>query len=139
MVLGDHHDELFARLAALLRRYHQADGQLSCDDLTIDLVRREVSRAGRNVAMPLREFDLLSRLARSADQPVSRTDLFRAVWRMDIDPGTNRIDVHMSRLRQRVDAGHARHMLRTVKGFGYALVSERGEPVFERQVMLHHA
>jgi two-component system OmpR family response regulator len=118
--------EMVARLAVLLRRRSPSATLLACDDLTIDLIRRSVNRAGRDIAMPLREFDLLAWLARSADRVVTRHDLLRAVWRIDFDPGTNRIEVHMSRLRQRIDAGHDHAMLRTVKGSGYALVSRSG-------------
>lgn len=118
--------ELMARVGALLRRRAQSPGLLACDELTIDLIGREVMRGQQLIAMPLREFDLLTRLARSADRVVTRHDLLRAVWRLDFDPGTNRIEVHMSRLRQRIDAGFGHAMLRTVKGSGYALVSRSG-------------
>lgn len=118
--------ELAARMQALLRRRSLVDAMLAVDELQIDLIGRQVSRAGRDIIMPLREFDLLARLARSTDTVVSRIDLLRAVWRLDFDPGTNRIEVHMSRLRQRIDAGHSHAMLRTVKGTGYALVSRLG-------------
>lgn len=120
--------EMVARLAALLRCRQLSDssGRLVCDELEIDLIGRHVARAGRAIAMPLREFDLLSHLAQFPDRVVSRPELLRTVWRINFDPGTNRIDVHMSRLRQRVDHGHPHAMLRTVKGVGYALVSRSG-------------
>lgn len=118
--------ELVARIEALLRRRTLAAGFIACDELSIDLIARTVRRADRPISMPLREFDLLARLARSADSVVTRHDLLREVWRIEFDPGTNRIEVHMSRLRQRIDAGHAHAMLRTIKGCGYALVSRSG-------------
>ncbi|MCX5511795.1 helix-turn-helix domain-containing protein, partial [Pseudomonas sp. BJa3] len=62
-------------------------------------------------------------LARVPDRPVSRAALLRAVWRIDFDPGTNRVEVHMSRLRAKVDRGFDWPMLSTVKGLGYALRS----------------
>lgn len=124
--LGDR-AEIAARLSALIRRTQlAASGVLRCDDLEIDMLERRVCRAGRSISMPLREFDLLAHLARRADRPVSRTALLSAVWNLHIDPGTNRVDVHMSRLRQRVDRGHAHAMLRTIKGTGYALVTRGG-------------
>ncbi|MFM6853930.1 MAG: winged-helix domain-containing protein [Sphingopyxis sp.] len=116
--------EMVVSLGALLRRRAMPANRLALDDLEIDLIGRHVRRAGQRIAMPLREFDLLTRLARSANHVVSRADLLRAVWRMDFDPGTNSVEVHMSRLRQRVDAGYSHAMLRTVKGAGYALVSQ---------------
>ncbi len=118
--------EVVARIKALLRRARSNEGILACDELEVDLFSRCVHRGGQPITMPLREFDLLARLARSPDQVVTRDDLLRAVWRLDFDPGTNRIEVHISRLRQRVDAGHAHAMLRTIKGSGYALVSRMG-------------
>ncbi len=120
-------EEIAARIASLVRRQRMGTGNIIiCDELEINLINRHVARAGNSIAMPLREFDLLSHLARQRDQPVSRRNLLRAVWHIDFDPGTNRIDVHMSRLRQRVDYGYAHAMLRTVKGIGYALVSRSG-------------
>lgn len=118
--------ELSVRIAALLRRRAIARATIACDDLSIDLLGREVRRAGRVIAMPRREFDVLSRLATTPDCPVSRGALLKAVWRLDFDPGTNSVEVHMSRLRSRIDAGQPFAMLRTIKGIGYALVSRAG-------------
>ncbi|HMO76532.1 MAG TPA: response regulator transcription factor [Sphingopyxis sp.] len=115
--------EVVARIAGLLRRSRLAAGQIGEGELRIDLIDRRVERAGRMIRMPLREFDLLANLARVPDRPVSRAALLRAVWRIDFDPGTNRVEVHMSRLRARIDRGFAWPMLRTVKGEGYALRS----------------
>ncbi len=78
-------------------------------------------RAGRPVPLLAREYALLLHLARHAGQPLSRTDLLRAVWRLDFDPGTNSVEVHMSRLRAKLDRAGARPLLRTVKGRGYML------------------
>ncbi len=115
--------EVVARIASLLRRSRIAAGQLGEGELRIDLIDRRVERAGRLIRLPLREFDLLANLARVPDRPISRAALLRAVWRLDFDPGTNRVEVHMSRLRAKVDRGFAWPMLRTVKGQGYALRS----------------
>lgn len=118
--------EMVVRIAAMLRRHAVARALIACGDLRIDLAERQVSRDGRLIAMPAREFAMLSTLARTPDRAVSRATLWRAVWHLDFDPGTNRIDVHMSRLRSRVDAGFPFKMLQTVKGIGYALVSRAG-------------
>ena len=115
--------EIVARVAGLLRRSRIAEGQLGAGDLRIDLIDRRVERAGRPIRLPLREFDLLANLARVPDRPVSRDALLRAVWRIDFDPGTNRVEVHMSRLRAKVDRGFDWPMLHTVKGRGYTLRS----------------
>ncbi len=119
----DNLPELLARIAGLLRRSRIAAGQLGAGELRIDLIDRRVERAGRVIRLPLREFDLLANLARVPDRPLSRDALLKAVWRIDFDPGTNRVEVHMSRLRAKVDRGFAWPMLHTVKGVGYALRS----------------
>lgn len=115
--------EVIARIASLIRRSRLAAGQLGEGELRIDLIDRRVERAGRVIRLPLREFDLLANLARVPDRPLSRAVLLKAVWRIDFDPGTNRVEVHMSRLRAKVDRGFAWPMLQTVKGLGYALRS----------------
>lgn len=115
--------EILARIASLLRRSRIAAGQLGEGELRIDLIDRRVERAGQLIRLPLREFDLLANLARVPDRPLSRAALLRAVWRLDFDPGTNRVEVHMSRLRAKVDRGFDWPMLHTVKGRGYALRS----------------
>lgn len=115
--------EVLARIASLLRRSRIAAGQLGAGELRIDLIDRRVERAGRVVRLPLREFDLLANLARVPDRPLSRAALLRAVWRIDFDPGTNRVEVHMSRLRAKIDRGFDWPMLHTVKGVGYTLRS----------------
>lgn len=120
---GDDPAEVTARIAGLLRRSRMTGGQLDCDELQIDLIDRRVERAGRPIRLPLREFDLLANLARVPDRPVSRTALLKAVWHIDFDPGTNRVEVHMSRLRAKVDRDFPWPMLCTVKGHGYALRS----------------
>ena len=122
--------EVVARIAGLIRRSRMAAGQLGGGELRIDLIDRRVERAGREIRLPLREFDLLANLARAPDRPVSRVALLRAVWRIDFDPGTNRVEVHMSRLRAKVDRGFAWPMLCTVKGQGYALRSRPEDPPF---------
>ncbi|MDK2760075.1 MAG: response regulator transcription factor [Sphingopyxis sp.] len=120
---ADNPCEVLARIASLCRRSRVAVGQLGEGELRIDLIDRRVERAGRLIRLPLREFDLLANLARVPDRPLSRDALLRAVWRLDFDPGTNRVAVHMSRLRAKVDRGFDWPMLRTVKGRGYALRS----------------
>lgn len=119
----DNLPELLARIASLLRRSRLAAGQLGEGELRIDLIDRRVERAGRLIRLPLREFDLLANLARVPDRPLSRAALLKAVWRIDFDPGTNRVEVHMSRLRAKIDRGFDWPMLCTVKGRGYALLS----------------
>ena len=118
--------ELLARLDALVRRsqVQGAETTLVLDDLSVDLLSRKVTRAGKPVALQPREFKLLEYLLRHANQVVTRTMLLENVWDYRFDPQTNVIDVHVSRLRQKIDAGFARPLLRTIRNAGYMLTAE---------------
>ena len=117
--------ELFARLEALIRRAGAAgapaDTVLQVADLRMDLLRREVRRGERTVDLQPREFQLLEFLMRHAGQVVTRTMLLEGVWDYHFDPQTNVIDVHISRLRAKIDKGFDRPLLHTVRGAGYRL------------------
>ncbi|MGC5795525.1 response regulator transcription factor [Sphingomonas sp. NFX23] len=117
--------ELLARIRLLVRRGSASaasvDTSRRCDDLEIDLLTRRVKRAGQVVDLQPREFRLLEFLLRHCDQVVTRTMLLEGVWDYHFDPGTNVIDVHLSRLRKKVDAGSAKPLLHTVRGVGYRL------------------
>lgn len=102
---------------------HAAATQLRLGELEIDLIEREAWRQGRTLGLLRREFELLNFLANHAGSPQSRATLLRAIWRLGFDPGTNVVEVHVSRLRAKLDRGFDWPMLRTVKGAGYALVS----------------
>ena len=118
--------ELLARLDALLRRAHESNAQtaLSIDDLCVDLLSRKVTRGGRPVVLQPREFKLLEYLVRHANQVVTRTMLLENVWDYHFDPQTNVVDVHVSKLRQKIDAGNARPLLRTIRNAGYMLTAD---------------
>jgi len=90
-------------------------------DLELDLLRRTASRAGRAIELLPREFMLLEYLMRNAGRVVTRTMLLESVWNYHFDPQTNVIDVHISRLRQKIDHGFASTLLHTVRGAGYRL------------------
>ncbi|NIJ21528.1 two-component system OmpR family response regulator [Sphingomonas naasensis] len=116
--------ELLARIRLLIRRGTASaapETVLRCDDLEMDLLARRVRRGGRAVELQPREFRLLEFLLRHADQVVTRTMLLEGVWDYHFDPGTNVVDVHLSRLRKKVDEGAARPLLHTVRGAGYRL------------------
>ena len=117
--------ELLARLEALVRRAQAAgSGQetsLKVGDLEIDLLKREVRRDGQLIDVQPREYQLLEYLMRHADQVVTRTMLLEGVWNYHFDPQTNVIDVHVSRLRAKIDKGFDRPLLHTVRGAGYRL------------------
>jgi two-component system OmpR family response regulator len=115
--------ELLARIEALLRRGHSAapTTKLGFADLEMDLLTRTVTRAGRRIDLQTREFRLLEYLLRHAGQVVTRTMLLDGVWDYHFDPQTNVIDVHISRLRQKIDKGFATPLLHTIRGAGYSL------------------
>ncbi|HEY6334603.1 MAG TPA: response regulator transcription factor [Alphaproteobacteria bacterium] len=118
--------ELLARLEAILRRgsAEAGDPKLRVGDLEMDLLARSVKRAGRPIELQPREFKLLEYLMRHAGQVVTRTMLLEGVWDYHFDPQTNVIDVHVSRLRQKIDKGFDRPLLHTIRGAGYSLRPE---------------
>ena len=117
--------ELLARLDALFRRSQEvrADTVLAVGDLSMDLLTHKISRAGRTISLQPREFKLLEYLMRHANQVVTRTMLFENVWDYHFDPQTNVIDVQVSKLRQKIDAGAEVQLLRTIRNAGYMLTA----------------
>jgi two-component system OmpR family response regulator len=116
-------EEMAARLEVLLRRSRAQPRQtvLRIGELEMDLVTREVRRGGREIALLPTEFKLLEFLMRNAGQVLTRTMIFEAIWGYHFDPGTNLIDVHMGRLRRKIDEPGGEPMIRTVRGAGYAI------------------
>ena len=117
--------ELIARVEALQRR-GPSGGQpvvttLRCGDLAMDLLARRVERGGSRVELQPREFRLLELLLRNQGQVVTRTMMLEEVWDYHFDPGTNVIDVHISRLRKKIDESGREPLLHTVRGVGYML------------------
>ncbi len=116
--------ELLARVEALTRRTRAGGAQetsLRVADLELDLLSRAVSRGGQPLDLKPREFRILEFLMRHAGQVVTRTMLLESVWDYHFDPQTNVVDVHISRLRQKIDVGFDRPLLHTVRGAGYRL------------------
>jgi two-component system OmpR family response regulator len=115
--------ELLARLEALMRRASGTAPEtvLKVADLELNLLTRSVTRAGTRIELQPREFQILEYLMRHAGQVVTRTMLLEAVWNYHFDPQTNVIDVHISRLRQKLDRGFAQPLLHTVRSAGYSL------------------
>jgi two-component system, OmpR family, response regulator len=118
--------ELLARLDALVRRAQGGNSvaALAVADLTMDLLSRKVTRGGRIVTLQPREFKLLEYLMRHANQVVTRTMLLESVWDYHFDPQTNVVDVHVSKLRQKIDAGAERPLLKTIRNAGYMLTAD---------------
>lgn len=115
--------ELIARVEALGRRHEGGvpSTHLKVGELEMDLLARVVRREGRKIDIQPREFRLLEYLMRNANQVVTRTMLLEKVWDYHFDPQTNVIDVHVSRLRSKIDREFEKPMLHTVRGAGYRL------------------
>ncbi len=115
--------ELLARIEVLLRRggTPMATTKLKVGDLEMDLLARTIARGGKEIELLPREFRLLEFLMRHPGQVVTRTMLLENVWDYHFDPQTNVIDVHISRLRQKIDKGFDYPLLQTVRGAGYTL------------------
>ena len=114
--------ELLARIRSVLRRGSARHPEIvEVADLRLDLVRQQASRGGRGLELTAKEFVLLSLFARRAGEILSRATIAEQVWDMNFDPGTNVIDVHVRRLRSKVDDPFERKLIRTVRGMGYVL------------------
>ncbi|MGB0783950.1 MAG: winged helix-turn-helix domain-containing protein [Marinomonas sp.] len=118
--------ELLARVEILLRRQPTSTAQqntlLRVADLKMDLLSRQVWRAGREISLQPKEFQILRYLMEHPKQVITRTLLFEAVWDYDFDPQTNVIDVHVARLRKKVENDDLPPILETIRGVGYRLV-----------------
>ena len=115
--------ELLARVDALMRRRSPVGVKTRLDvgDLELDLLSRAAKRSGTDIELQPREFRLLEYLMRHAGQVVTRTMLLESVWEYHFDPQTNVIDVHISRLRAKIDKGFEAPLLHTVRGAGYMI------------------
>ena len=117
--------ELVATIHSLLRRNPARRGELvKIADLELDLVRRHASRAGRKLDLTPKEFSLLALLARKAGETISRGQICQEVWEMSFENDTNLVDVHIRRLRAKVDEPFERKLIQTVRGIGYMIPEE---------------
>jgi DNA-binding response OmpR family regulator len=116
--------ELVARLDALLRRASPRSSEAGAwriGDLELDTLRHEASRGGHVLGLSRREFVLLEYLCRNAGRVVTRTMILDHVWQMRLDPATNVVDVHIHRLREKIDRDAEHRLIHTVRGVGYVL------------------
>jgi two-component system OmpR family response regulator len=115
--------ELLARVQALVRRATRTPEPttLSVEDVTLDLLSRRVTRAGKPIDLRPREFTLLEYLMRNQGKVVSKTMILSHVWEYNFDPQTNIVDVLVSRLREKIDRPFEKKLLHTVRGVGYVL------------------
>jgi two-component system OmpR family response regulator len=119
--------ELTARLEVILRRPGEAraeETRLACGELELDLVSRVAQRSGRRIELLPREFQMLEYLMRRQGRVVTRTMLLEGVWDYRFDPKTNVIDVHISRLRRKIDVEGERPLIHTVRGSGYKIAAD---------------
>ncbi len=117
-------EELLARINALLRRRDRRfdeTPQLTVSDLTLDLVRHEARRAGRLIELTAKEFALLEYLMRHPGQVLTRTQIVDAVWRYDLEALSNVVDIYIHYLRDKIDQGFPRPLIKTVRGVGYKI------------------
>jgi two-component system OmpR family response regulator len=114
-------EELVARLEAVLRRH--ASAQIEVGDIKLNLAHRRLERAGEEIELSPREFELLLALALARGRVLSRKELLREVWRLEFEPGTNVLDVHMTRLRKKLGR-RGGSPIETVRGQGYRLVAD---------------
>jgi DNA-binding response OmpR family regulator len=117
-------EELLARINALLRRRDRRfdeTPQLTVNDLTLDLVRHDARRAGHVIELTAKEFALLEYLMRHPGQVLTRTQITDAVWRYDLDALSNVVDIYIHYLREKIDQGFARPLIKTVRGVGYKI------------------
>lgn len=121
--------ELLARVEALGRRQGGggAEARLRVADLEMDLLTRKVTRKGRPIELQPREFRLLEALMRAPGRVMTRTMLLEKVWDYGFDPQTNVIDVHISRLRRKIDDGFEPPLIHTVRGAGYSLRADSAD------------
>jgi DNA-binding response OmpR family regulator len=122
--------ELRARLRALLRRGSdpQRPRLLTCGDVTVDFGRRQAWRGDAEIPLTRRELDVLERLAWARGHAVSRDDLLGEIWGESTPEAAASLDVIIARLRRKLETGGRESLIRTVRGFGYALAAGRGEP-----------
>ena len=115
-------EELIARLQAVTRRTAgKPQSLLEADDLTVNLLTREVMRGGRRIELTAREFALLEQLMRAPGRVFTRVQICEQVWSYDFDPGTNIVDVYVQRLRKKIDGDAPVKLIETIRGVGYRL------------------
>ena len=125
--------ELLARVRALLRRGQPTPERLQVGDLSLDCIRRRVTRGGENIDLAPKEFSILEYLMRNRGRPLSRTMIVEHVWDMDYDGLTNIVDVYIRHLRSKVDDRWPQKLIYTVRGVGYMIESPEKDRETESQ------
>lgn len=120
--------ELLARIRALIRRGQPMPERLQVADLTLDCIRRRVTRGADNIDLAPKEFSILEYLMRNRGTALSRTKIVEHVWDMEYDGLTNIVDVYIRHLRSKVDEPYTKKLIHTVRGTGYMLEVEDSSP-----------
>ena len=115
--------ELLARVRALLRRSQQSMTKLTIDDLVMDHASRRVYRGVQEITLTAKEYSLLDYFVRNSGRTLTRSMIAEHVWDFDFDSGTNVVDVYINYLRNKIDRGHPRKLIHTVRGVGYRMSS----------------
>ena len=119
-------DELLARMRVMLKKsLNNYSEKITIEDLTIDIIGRKVTRAGKEIRLTTKEYLLLEYLARNANRILSKSQIMEHVWDLDFDPGSNLVEVHLYQLRRKVDKDFELPLIETVVGFGYMLKGEK--------------
>src|SRR5437763_717974 len=128
--------ELLARVRVLLRRGQPTPERLQVGDLSLDCIRRKVTRASETIDLAPKEFGILEYMMRNRGRPPSRTMIVEHVWDMDYDGLTNIVDVYIRHLRSKIDDRYPQKLIQTVRGIGYMIEApeKAAEPVPDRQV-----
>ena len=118
--------ELIARINALIRRTKNIEeiSKLKYADITIDLLKKEVYRNGKKINLTAKEFELLKYLVENAERIITRNMILENVFDIDFDIDSNVVDVHIHRLREKIDKGFEKKLIHTVRGFGYVFKSD---------------
>ncbi len=115
-------EELKARIRNVQRKFTKSRTTiLEVEDLSLDLVKREVNRKGETIELSKREFSMLELLMRNANRVLSKMEITQKIWNIDFDMGSNVIEVHMHQLRKKVDGTQENKLIQTQVGFGYKI------------------
>src|SRR5207253_4822094 len=127
--------ELLARVRALLRRGQPTPERLQVSDLSLDCIRRKVTRGNETIELAPKEFGILEYMMRNKGRPLTRTIIVEHVWDMDYDGLTNIVDVYIRHLRSKIDDRFPRKLIQTVRGIGYMIEApDKAPPTPEEQV-----
>ena len=119
-------DELLARIRVIQKKNQNISFEkITVEDLTIDVIGRKVTRAGKEIRLTAKEYLLLEYLARNANRIMSKDQIMERVWDLDFDPGSNIVEVHIYQLRRKLDKEFAAPLIETFVGLGYMLKGEK--------------